>query len=252
MQLDYLRALLITDPILVLITMVMGSISAFVSLFDSEGRRQHDVARVWARMILRIAGITVRLQGLERLDLQKHYVFVGNHLSLMDTPVVIGGVPLQLRFVANQRYFRFPFLGTHMRRSGHLPVNSSDARASLKTMSEAARLVRERSLSVLLFPEGTRSAGQLRQFKEGAAYIAIKAGAPVVPIAIIGTHEVLPRGSVHIRGGTVEVRIGEPIPTHGLTLKDRAKLTQIMHDRIETLLAGDAFRSETGSPAYSQ
>jgi len=103
-------------------------------------------------------------------------------------------------------------------------------------MSETARLIRERGISALVFPEGGRSSGTLTDFKEGAAYIAIKAGVPLVPIAISGTREVLPMGSLHVRPGRVRLRIGDPIPTAGMSLKDRERLTGELRDRILALL----------------
>jgi len=127
-------------------------------------------------------------------------------------------------------------MGTHLRRAGHLPVVKDDPRASLKSMSDAARIIRESGISVMLFPEGGRSTDGLKDFKEGAAYVAIKAGVPVVPVAMLGTREVLPMGSMQIMSGVVELRIGDPIPTANFTLKDRALLTQTMRDKVAELI----------------
>jgi 1-acyl-sn-glycerol-3-phosphate acyltransferase len=108
----------------------------------------------------------------------------------------------------------------------------------LKTLAEAARIIRERGVSVLVFPEGGRSPGPLREFKEGAAYIAIKSGAPAVPIGISGTRQVLPMDSLLVRPGKVRLRIGDPIPTAGLTLHDRSALTAQLRARIQELMSG--------------
>ena len=129
-----------------------------------------------------------------------------------------------------------PGLVTHLRRAGHLPVVRDDPRASLKSMSDAAKIIRERNLSVLLFPEGGRSMGELKEFKEGAAYIAIKAGVPMVPIGILGTRKVLPMGSMQIMSGVVRLRIGTPISTSDLTLKDRAPLTMTLREKVAELV----------------
>lgn len=239
---SFLRALLVTDPIIIVITITMGSLSVLASLFDSKGRAQDAISRLWSRMILRVSGVKIQLQGLEKLDLDASYVFVSNHLSLMDTPVVLGNIPVRFLFLANKKYFRIPFLGTHLTRAGHLPVVPGDIRASLKSMSRAAHVIQERKISVLLFPEGRRSTDRLEEFKEGAAYIAIKSGVPAVPIAITGTREVLPMGSVHVQGGVVDLVIGEPIPTAGLTLKDRGQLTQTMREQVGELLNATAAR----------
>jgi len=236
MSLSFLRSLLVTDPLIILATIVMGSLSVLCSFFDPQGLKQHFISSTWARMLLAISRVKVNLKGLEKLDPAGHYVFVGNHLSLMDTPVVLGHLPYQFLFLVNVKYVRLPFLGTHLRRGGHFAVDPNDTRAGLKILSEAARHIQRRRLSVLLFPEGARARAGLQEFKEGAAYIAIKSGVPLVPFAIQGTREILPIGSVHIRSGPVEFLIGDPIPTEGLTLKDRARLTSLMRERVADLL----------------
>jgi len=243
MSFAYVRSLLITDPIIILVTIVMGSLSLVVSLFESSGRIQHQISRIWSRILLAVSGVTMHIEGLQQIDPHGSYVFVANHRSLMDTPVVLAHVPLQFRFLAKRGLFHIPILGTHLRRAGHLPVVKGDPRASLKSMTDAARIVRERGVSILLFPEGGRSMNGLRDFKEGAAYIAIKAGVPIVPLGMSGTSQVLPMGSMQIRRGTVDLRIGTPIPTTNLTLKDRAALTQALHDQVAELIGGSA--SET-------
>ena len=236
MSLSFLRSLLITDPLIILATIVMGTISVSCSFFDPQGRKQHAISSAWARMLLFISRVKVNRMGLEKLDAAGNYIFVGNHLSLMDTPVVLGHIPYQFLFLVNVKYVRLPFLGTHLRRGGHFAVNPDDTRAGLKILTKAARHVQARKLSVLLFPEGARAREGLQEFKEGAAYIAIKSGAPIVPFALKGTRGVLPIGSIHIRGGAVEFLVGDPIPTAGLTIKDRATLTEQMRQRVGELL----------------
>ena len=237
MSFAYIRSLLITDPIIILATIVMGSISLLVSLFESNGRVQHQISRVWSRMLLRVSGVKMRIEGLEKIDPRATYVFVANHRSFMDIPVLLAHIPLQFRFMAKKGLFLIPFLGTHLRRAGHLPVVKDNPRASLKSMGDAVRILREQGMSVLLFPEGGRSKdGHLREFIEGAAYIAIKAGVPAIPIGMTGTREVLPMGSMQIMSGIVELKIGDPIAIASLTLKDRAVLTQTMHDKVADLL----------------
>jgi len=235
--LSFLRSLVITSPLIILATVIMGSISVACSFFDPDARTQHAVSRAWAKMLLAISRVKVTFRCYERLDPKASYVFVGNHLSLMDTPVVLAHIPYQFFFLVNVKYVRLPFLGTHLRRSGHFAVDPEDARSSLRIMAEAAKRLRERNLSVLLFPEGSRARDAMREFKEGAAVIAIKAGVPVVPFAIKGTREVLPVGSIHIRGGSVDLLLGEPIPTANLSLKDRGMLNRRMRESVTGLLA---------------
>lgn len=231
-MLGELRAWLITDPLIVLATALFGTLSLLASLFDSSGRLPHGVARAWSRVLLAVSGVRVRVEGLGNISPEGSYVFVSNHLSLIDTPVMLAHIPVQFRFLAKKSLYRIPFIGYHLKRAGHIPVRRGDARASLRALAEAARIVRERGVSVLVFPEGERSMGGLQEFKEGAACIAIKAGAPAVPVGIQGTLAVLPTGSVTVRGGNVLLRIGEPIPTAGLAVRDHGRLTSQLRERV--------------------
>ena len=234
---SFLRAYFITAPLIVLATIGFGLVSLVISLFESSGRKQITVARAWARCLLLVSGVTVKVEGLDKVSPDGSYVFVSNHLSYMDTPVVLANIPVQFRFLAKRGLFQIPLLGTHLARAGHIPVPRDDARAAVKTMSTAAQIIRERGISLLIFPEGGRTHdGQLASFKEGAAYIAIRAGVPLVPIALQGTRQVLPYGSGHVRSGRVIMRIGNPIATDQLELRDRARVTAELRDRIVSML----------------
>src|SRR5882724_4340560 len=181
-----LWSLVVIDPLIILSTILCGSVSIFLTLFDKSGDLAIRVGRVWARSLLRIVGMRVTVEGLDKIDLRRSYVICSNHLSYMDTPVVLGNIPANFRFLAKQGLFQIPFLGTHLKQAGHIPVPREDPRAAVKTLSQAAQVVRERRVSVLIFPEGGRTHdGQLHPFKDGAAYIAIKAQVPLVPIAIL-------------------------------------------------------------------
>jgi 1-acyl-sn-glycerol-3-phosphate acyltransferase len=230
-----LRAAVFTAPAIVLATIAMASISLICSLRDREGRTQHRVARLWSRMLLALSFVQCRVSGLEKIDPAANYVFVSNHSSYMDTPVVLGSLPQEFRFFAKKGLFSIPFLGWHLRRAGHLPVVRDEPRAALKLMSDAARTVRERCVSLLLFPEGGRTRENIRPFKEGAAYIAIKAGVPAVPIGIVGSRETLPMGRWLIKPGSIDLRIGDPIPTAGMTTQDRAQLNETLQERVSEL-----------------
>jgi 1-acyl-sn-glycerol-3-phosphate acyltransferase len=231
-----IRALFITDPLIILATIVLGTANLAVSFFDHTGRKQVAIARFWSRVIIRIAGVKLTIEGLEKIDPDGSYVFASNHVSYMDTPVVLGHIPVQFRFLAKKSLFSVPFLGYHLKRAGHLSVPRENPRQALKTMAEAGRIIKERGISVLIFPEGGRSLEGLKPFKEGAAYIALNAGVPVVPVALKGTLQVLPMHSLNVRPGHVTMRIGDPIPTEHLTPKDRGALTAEMHARVAELL----------------
>ena len=228
--------MLVTNPLIVLATIVYGTASFLVSFFDPTRRRQNSVERAWARALLAVSGVKVQVEGLEKITKDGSYVFVSNHLSYMDTPVALANIPVRFRFLAKRGLFQIPFLGWHLGRAGHIRVPREDARAAVKTMTLAAQVVRQEGVSLLIFPEGGRSrTGEMRDFKEGAAYIAIKAGVPLVPIALKGTREVLPFGSGTVRTGSVTMRIGDPIPTSQASPHDRVRLTEELRHRIIAL-----------------
>src|SRR5208337_2545135 len=184
------RSFVITAPLIFLATAIYGLIGLVVSFFDSTGDRQMLVARAWSRALLLIGRVKVKVEGLENISPNGSYVLVSNHLSYMDTPVILANIPIQFRFLAKKGLFQIPLLGTHLTRAGHVAVTRGDPRAAVKVMTQAAHIIRERGTSLLVFPEGGRSHdGALQPFKEGAAYIAIKAGAALVPIALKGTRE---------------------------------------------------------------
>lgn len=217
----------------------MAVISHICSIWDRDGRAQHRLARRWARMLLAVSFVRSRVSGVENLEPGGNYVVVSNHSSYMDIPVLYDALPLEIRFFAKKGLFSIPLLGWHLRRAGHLPVIRGDARASLKSMSEGAKLIRERRISVLLFPEGGRSETGIRPFKEGAAYIAIKAGVPIVPVGLVNMRSVLPMHSLQLRAADVEVNIGEPIDTSAMSLRDRERLNEMLEERVAAL-AGEA------------
>jgi 1-acyl-sn-glycerol-3-phosphate acyltransferase len=235
----FLWSLVVIDPLFILSTFLCGCISIPLALIDKTGDAAMRVGRVWARSLLWIAGVRVTIEGLEKIDLQRNYLFCSNHLSYMDTPVVLANIPVQFRFLAKKGLFQIPFLGTHLGQAGHIPVPLEDPRAAVKTMTTAATVISERAISMLIFPEGGRSEdGALQPFKEGGAYIAIKAQVPLLPIVLIGTREVLAMGSpVFHPFRRVTLRIGDPIPTEGLTTRDRGKLTEAVREQIVAMLA---------------
>jgi 1-acyl-sn-glycerol-3-phosphate acyltransferase len=234
----FLWSMIFVDPLIILSTIGFGSYSIALSFFDKSGRVMFGASRVWARSILGIARVRVTVEGSEHLDPKETYVFAGNHLSYMDTPVLLGNIPVEFRFMAKKGLFQIPFLGTHLIQAGHIPVSLEDPRAALKTLSRAAETIRQRGTSVFIFPEGGRSMdGVLQPFKEGAAYVAIKAGVRLVPVALVGTREVLAMGSATVHAAPVTLRIGEPIPVAGLTLRDREELTEQAREQVVQMLA---------------
>lgn len=239
-----LRSGVVYAPLYALATIVYGLVSMAWSHFDPSGRRQHRVAQAWARMLLRISGTRVTLEGEANLVGNGPAVMVCNHLSYMDVPVLFARLPLQFRILAKQGLFKIPFLGGHLHRAHHLPVDQSNVRASLHSLQRAAESVAQ-GLPLFIFPEAGRSfSGAMQEFVPGAFFIAIQAQVPVVPMVLIGTYEILPPGTAHLRPGRVRLVILPPVATTGLVRKDAATLaTRVREQMLE------ACRNATVGPA---
>lgn len=233
--LSHARSALWMCPLIGVATVGMGTLSFLASAFDGTGALQHKVAVAWARMLLRICLLEVDVIGAERLDPERHYVFCSNHFSLIDTPLMFGSMPRPFRILARKNLWAIPFLGWHLDRAGHLPVNRENPREAVKNIDQAAEKIRS-GYSILLFPEGGRTRGErMRPFKAGAARIAIRAEAPIVPMAIVGTRKILPPGSSHLRPGRAELRIGEPIVTAGMANRDAKGLIRQVQQEVERI-----------------
>jgi 1-acyl-sn-glycerol-3-phosphate acyltransferase len=218
-------------PAFFLSTAIYGSISLLASLWDKSGRQQHAIAHSWGRTITRISGARVTVLNPERLD-GRVAIYAANHLSYMDTPVIFGALPFQFRIVARHDLFKLPFIGWHLTRSGQVPVNVTNPRASVASLSSAVRTLKA-GLPVFIFPEGGRSeSGHPDTFLNGPAFMAIRAQVPIVPIALIGTHELLPIHTSVFHPGPVTLAVGEPINTDGYSMRQIDELTMKMKDEI--------------------
>lgn len=230
--LSYLRSLLFTNLLIYFYTAVMGMLSLCGSLFDAQGHWQHACARTWSWLILKTSRIRVRVEGLEHVNPHQPAIYCANHPSAMDIPILFVHLPVQFRFLAKRPLFHIPFLGWHLRRSGHIPVDRAHPREALRSFDQAAKKIQE-GRSVVLFPEGTRSRdGKLLPFKGGSFYLAIRAGVPIIPITLNGTRAVLKPDTYHVRPGQTEMIIHAPIPTAGLTLEDVDALSERVRKQI--------------------
>lgn len=231
-KLSWLRSVLIFAPLYALATILYGAVSLACSYWDATGRRQHRVAQAWARMLLRIACIRVKVTGGESLITNRPCVMVCNHLSYMDVPVLFAHLPLQFRILAKQGLFSIPFLGGHLKRSQHLPVDQGNTRASLRSLLKAAESVAQ-GLPVFVFPEAGRSFdGRMKEFVPGAFFVAVQAQVPIVPMVLVGTREALEPHTVHLRPHPIEMVICPPIATTGLTRKDVDALAQRVREQM--------------------
>ena len=216
------------------------------SLFDRRGHVAHGCARLWSWLILKTTGVRVTVEGLDRVTLGTTYIFVSNHQSIYDIPVLFASLPFQLRIIAKESLARFPVLGWHLRRGGHLFVDRQHPdRAGILNRWRA--LVSE-GLSLVIFAEGTRSPdGRVARFKAGSFLLAIEAQLPVVPIAVIGTRAVMPKGRLRTEPADVTLVVYDPIQPSALaapTIQDAKALADRVHGIVATAVDGRQFASD--------
>ena len=235
-RLSYARSLCITAPLVFIVTAVMGSLSLVSSLFDSSGTLQHRCARRWARMVLAICRVRLRVSGDPRLRGNVPCVFFANHQSHVDIPVVLAALPVPFRFAAKKELFRIPFLGWHLRRSGHIPVDRRNPYAAVKSFRDASQQLHA-GTSLMFFPEGATSLdGGIGPFKGGGFVLAGQSEADVVSVTIQGSRAVLMPRTYHVRGGPVEVTLGNPVPSAGRPVRE---LMTLIRDEITTVFEND-------------
>jgi 1-acyl-sn-glycerol-3-phosphate acyltransferase len=208
-------------------------------LVDRRGLVLHYGAKIWSWLVLASAGVSRRVEGRERLDPRGTYLFVSNHQSLYDIPVLYLSLPQRLVFAAKKELFRIPFFGWVLKLAGFPPVDRGRPDRAREQLSRSARALRARGTSVVVFPEGTRSPdGTLRPFKRGAFFMARDLGAAIVPVAIAGTHAIVAKHSLRIRPGRVRVLIGEPVEVLGRDAGERRAVMDLLRERIQGLLEG--------------
>lgn len=218
-------------PAISVYTIVLGAASLTSLAIDRRGRLAHGCARTWARLILFTTGVRTAVRGVEQVDCRAPYVFVSNHQSIYDIPVLFASLPLQLRIISKASLGRFPVLGWHLRWTGHLLVDR--ARAGVSTLKQVAHMM-QRGHSLIVFPEGTRSRdGRVGRFRRGLFLLAIEAGLPVVPVAVSGTRHVMRKGMLTTRPGDVALVVHPPLRTDNLSRADAPDLARRVRGIIE-------------------
>jgi 1-acyl-sn-glycerol-3-phosphate acyltransferase len=232
------RTVFFLIPAISVYTIVLGTLSITSSLFQSSGYFAHWCARMWSRLILVTTGVEVEVSGLDRLRRDRPYVFVSNHQSIYDIPIIFWSLPYQIRIIAKESLGRFPFLGWHLRRTGHMLVDRRRPdRAAI--FGHASKLMKQ-GLSLIVFPEGTRSRnGRVAPFKGGSFYLALEGGLPVVPISIVGSRHVMLKGRLATYPGRVRLIVHEPIDTTGLAGAD-PRTAKAFAARVRNVIAPDA------------
>ncbi len=233
---------LVRAPLFLLGTVFCGTASLLASLTEQDGRRQHRIAQGWARASLSFAGAPLTVIGGENLRAAPVAVYASNHLSYMDTPAIFAALPFQFRIVARHDLWNVPFIGWHLRRSGQIPVNVSNPRASIASLSGGVKTLRA-GMPLFIFPEGGRTrTGVPGPFLNGPAFMAIRAQVPLVPMALIGTYELLPIHSKTYFPSPLTLAVGTPLPTTGLTARNVESLTSDLYGEISNLYYRHSWR----------
>lgn len=232
------RSLLIFWPVILLLTLILEPISLLAGVVDKSGRARHALVKLWSGILLTlVAQVTVR--GQERIDATKPRLYVANHLSAMDIPLLYRYLPFQFRIMAHRLVFRVPLVGWWLRQSGSLEIAPESVALSRRALREAVNTLRG-GMSLAVFPEGERAPhGEMLPFRRGAFYAAVKAQADIVPMAIVGTYELLPIGSAHLRRGVLQFVIGDAIPVAGYTTKDLGALAERAQEAVRELYEGE-------------
>jgi len=230
-----LRSYCIYDPLIWMYTVVLGLLSIPVSLFGDTERILHNFARFWSWMIMKTIFSPVRVTGLEKIDTTKPYVYAVNHASALDIPVLYVNLPFQFRIAFKKELLSYPIVGWHLKRSGQICVDQQNPAGSIGSIRSALKSLRA-GTPLVIYPEGGRTPdGQIKPFLPGAFFLAIKANVDIVPIALIGTFELLPMNTYHIKSQPLEMRVGDPISTAGLTGHDMQKLSEKVQKAVSDL-----------------
>ena len=223
-------------PLMAVATIGCGSAALLVSCFEKSGQRQHRIAQLWAKLLVRFSGCSLEVRGAENLRKHPVAVLACNHTSYMDTPVVFSALGFQFRILARKPLWKVPFIGWYLNRSGQLPIDTDNPHASLASLGNAVRALRAQ-MPVFVFPEGGRTPnGELKPFLSGAAYLALRAQVPVVPMALLGVYDLLPMHTRHLFQTPLLLVVGEPIETRGMHLRQVNELSERMRDAIQQLI----------------
>jgi 1-acyl-sn-glycerol-3-phosphate acyltransferase len=222
----------------ILATLVIGVIVIIGSFFSRNGNGLHLLARLWANSILWVSRVRISVSGTERLDPQRSYIYMPNHQSNADIPLLLGRLPVQFRWLAKAELFKIPIFGRAMRGVGYISIDRSNRKSAFESLKRAADTIRS-GTSVLIFPEGTRSRdGRILPFKKGGFVLAVDAGVPIVPIIIRGTGSIIPKGRFMIHPAPITMQILDPVETGGYTRKTKdmllARIRSILIDNVES------------------
>ena len=233
--LSRLRSYLIIDPLIWLYTLVLGLLALPGGFLDRSGRRLHWFSYAWSWLIMKTIFSPVTVTGLGRIDTSKPHVYAANHASALDIPVLYVNLPFQFRIAFKKELLSYPVVGWQLKRSGQVCIDQQNPSHSISSIGAALKGLKA-GLPLVIFPEGGRTPdGEIKPFLPGAFFLAIKAQVDIVPVALVGTYELLPMDTYHIKCRPLEMRVGEPISTTGLTMRDMETLSATVQKALEDL-----------------
>jgi 1-acyl-sn-glycerol-3-phosphate acyltransferase len=219
-------------------TIPLASATLAVAAIRSNSRLIDGITRLWARLIIRGAGIDLRVEGTEIIDRQQRYIVIANHSSYFDIPCIFAAIPQPIRFMAKVSLFKIPIFGWALGRAGFIPIDRQNRKTAVKSFELAVERIRKGN-TVVVFPEEGRSrTREMREFQRGGFLLALRSGLPILPVAIDGTYDVFRAGAKRVTPGRVTVRVGTPIPTEGLTVRDKGRLLEESRAQITKMLYG--------------
>lgn len=216
----------------VLVTGFFAVVVILISFISRNGDTIHKVARIWAKCILVASGVKVTVKGLPNIDPAGSYIYMSNHLSNFDIPILMSYLPVQFRWLAKAELFRIPLFGYAMKRAGYISIDRSDRKSAIQSLNKAAKIIRN-GVSVVIFPEGTRSQNNnIQPFKKGGFFLAIDSGVHIVPIIIHGTWSIMPKKQFLVKPGNVVLEITSPIESSDYTRETRDDLMEKIRNVI--------------------
>ncbi len=221
-------------PVFVFATVLCSLLAIIGGIFNPYSRYNNAVMKLWGRISLLAAGVKLHITGLENVQPETPYIVVANHQSHIDIPVVTVALPLNLRIISKKELFKIPVFGWGMRAAGILKIDRSNQKKSIETLKNAEKIVRTHQLSILAFPEGTRSPdGKIHSFKKGPFILAINSGLCILPVSISGTRKIIPKGKIRVDSGIVKVVIHPPIDIREYSIENRNALVEKTRESIE-------------------
>jgi len=215
---------------IILVTAFMAVMVILVSFVTAGGDTAHKVGRIWAKCILALSNIRVTVKGLSNLKPGRSYIYMANHMSNFDIPVLQAFLPVQFRWLAKAELYKIPVFGYAMKRAGYISIDRSDRKSAIESLNKAVKIIRD-GISVVIFPEGTRSRNHnIQPFKKGGFFLAVDSGVPIIPIIIHGTERIMPKKQMLIKPGNVTLEIAKPINSSDYTRKTKNDLMDKIRD----------------------